>query len=261
MAMKLFVAWVMSAGVIVTATAAGAQALSPQVLPSYRIGVSPYSTVSDVGGPYAAMPPDQMPPRYAPAMLPPREVYTVVRESGFSPLGAPQQRGFVYTIAVIDRDGEDGRLVIDARNGRIVRFMPAFRMGGRMGDMGGRMGDEVTMSYGPQGPLPPVTVIRGGVPRPPALVPHVASRSPTGVPLPKAQPRAVGEASPPAAPPAASPAAPVAATPAPAAPAQQSVAVQPRPAVAQAAVPAPVAAKPSAQILPTQEMPRAQGLD
>ena len=39
-------------------------------------------------------------------------------------------RGFVYTIAVIDRGGEDGRLIIDARNGRIIRFMPAYRMGG-----------------------------------------------------------------------------------------------------------------------------------
>ncbi len=40
------------------------------------------------------------------ALLPPQEVYTVVRESGFSPLGMPRQRGFVYTIAVIDRGGE-----------------------------------------------------------------------------------------------------------------------------------------------------------
>ncbi len=30
----------------------------------------------------------------------------------------------------IDRGGEDGRLIIDARNGRIIRFMPAYRMGG-----------------------------------------------------------------------------------------------------------------------------------
>ena len=41
-------------------------------------------------------------------------------------------RGFVYTIAVIDRGGEDGRLIIDARNGRIIRFMPAYRMGGQL---------------------------------------------------------------------------------------------------------------------------------
>ena len=62
-------------------------------------------------------------------LLPSTEVYTVLRENGFSPLGIPRLRGFVYTIAVIDRGGEDGRLVIDARNGRIIRFVPAYRMG------------------------------------------------------------------------------------------------------------------------------------
>jgi len=30
----------------------------------------------------------------------PEEVYTVVRENGFSPLGIPRQRGFVYAIDV-----------------------------------------------------------------------------------------------------------------------------------------------------------------
>ena len=76
------------------------------------------------------MPPEAPAPRYGPQLLPPHaKVYTVVRESGFSPLGIPQQRGLVYTIAVIDRGGDDGRLVIDARTGRIVRFMPAYRMG------------------------------------------------------------------------------------------------------------------------------------
>ncbi len=64
-------------------------------------------------------------PRYGPILLSPPEVYTIVRESGFLPLGIPRQRGFVYTISVIDRGGDDGRLVIDARTGRIIRFMPA----------------------------------------------------------------------------------------------------------------------------------------
>jgi len=36
----------------------------------------------------------------------------------------------VYTIAVMDRRGDDGRLVINARNGRIIRFMPAYRRDG-----------------------------------------------------------------------------------------------------------------------------------
>ena len=85
-------------------------------------------------------------PRYGPSLLPPQEVYTVVRESGFSPLGIPQQRGLVYTISVIDSGGDDGRLVIDARTGRIIRFMPAYRMGDNFNE-------DLTATYGPVGPL------------------------------------------------------------------------------------------------------------
>ncbi len=51
----------------------------------------------------------------------------MLRDNGFSPLGAPQQRGLFYTIAVLDRGGGEGRLVIDARDGRIVRFVPGYR--------------------------------------------------------------------------------------------------------------------------------------
>jgi hypothetical protein len=132
---------------------------------------------------------------------------------------------------VIDRGGDDGRLVIDARNGRIVRFIPAYRLGNNLNE---------------------------GVPRPPASVPRVASRTPP-VPMPKASPPRIDEAT------------PLAATkPAPeksaAAPAQQSAAVQMKPADAQpapqAAAPAAVEAKPAApQIMPTQEMPKVQGLE
>jgi hypothetical protein len=240
--MKLFTGWVVSAGLVLTAAAANAQVLAP-----YEIGRSPYTVASDVGGPYAGMPPEA-PPRYGygPTLLPPREVYTIVRESGFSPLGIPQQRGFVYTISVIDRGGDDGRLVIDARTGRILRFMPAHRMGDNFND-------DLTGSYGPEGPLPPVDMVRGP-PRPPASIPHVASRTPS-VPMPKAAPARAGEVK------------PLAARPAPEA-AQQSAAVQPKPADAaqtaapQAAAPAAVEAKPAAPpIQPTQEMPKVQGLE
>src|ERR1700689_5040719 len=128
--MKLFTGWVVSAGLVLAAATAHAQAVAPD-----GTGGSPYMAVSDVdgpsAGPYAAMPPEAAAPRYGygPTLLPPREVYTVLRENGFSPLGAPQQRGLFYVIAAVDRAGEDGRLVIDARNGRIVRFMPAYRFG------------------------------------------------------------------------------------------------------------------------------------
>ena len=227
--MKLFTGWVVAAGVALAATGAQAQ------LPAPHQG---YTAVSDVNGPYAAMPPEAPVPRYGygPTLLPPTEVYTVVREAGFSPLGIPQQRGFVYTISVIDRGGDDGKLIIDARSGRIIRFMPADRMGDNFND-------DLNVTYGAPGPLPPTTNVRG-VPRPPRSIPHVASRT---VPVPKPSPL-------------------VAARPAPE-PAQQAAAVQPKPAETQAAPPpaatATVAqAKPPApSIQPTQEMPAAQGLE
>ena len=233
--MKLFTGWVISAGLVFSAAAANAQMPAP-----YRVDGPHYAVVSDVGGPYAAVPEYAPVPRYGPRLLPPEEVYTVLRESGFSPLGIPQLRGFVYTIAVVGRGGDDGRLAIDARNGRIIRFMPGYRMGdNRNGDL---------TDNGPQG-LPPVSTVRGP-PRPPGDVPRVASRTP--VPLPKAAPQHADEAKPLAAKPAAEPA-------------QQSAAVQAKPAEAPAApsteTTGSVPAKPAPQILPTQQMPKAQGLD
>ncbi len=250
--MKLFTGWIMSAGLVVAAGAANAQVLAP-----YEGARSPYRVVSDIGGPYAAMPPEaRIPdyrPGYGPRLLPPHEVYTVLRDSGFSPLGIPVRRGLFYTISVIDRGGDDGRLVIDARTGRILRFLPANRMGDNFDA-------ALTTTYGPPGPPSPAGALRGE-PRPPRAAPKVASRTP-GVPVPK--PRA-GEARPlAAAPPAAQPAQPAAAPPV-----QQSVAAVPAnpqttgQAVAPAAAAAPAAteAKPAPQILPTQDMPKAQGLE
>ncbi len=282
--MKLFTGWAVSAGLVLAASAANAQMLAPT-----DIGKARYHAVSDVEGPYTAMPPAYagIPPeapatRYGPALLPPLEVYRVVRENGFSPLGIPHQRGYVYVIAVLDRAGEDGRLIIDARNGQIVRFTPAFRTGGyydedsppHYGTPGygtpGR-GPYGPSGYGPSGPspygaagpvpysaaapgpydavgpgpLPPTTNVRGA-PRPPASIPRIASRT---VPVPAAKP------------------AELAIKPAPQ-PMQQSAAVQAKPADAPAAPPPPAAAptvnqaKPAPSIIqPTQEMPKVQGLD
>ena len=232
--MKLFTGVALTAGLVFAASAAQAQA------PREAAG-SPYKQVSDFEGPYAAMPPDVAAPRPGPMLLPAQEVYTVVREAGFSPLGSPHRQGPLYTIAVINRRGEDGRLVIDARNGRIVRFTPAYRMGGHFDEPPG-------VIYGSAGPLPPSQF--RGPPRPPAPVPRVASRTPS-VTAPKT--------------PAADPAQ-LSAKPAPE-PTQQSAAVQTRPGDAVAAAPppaaaaAPVEAKPAAPVQPTQEMPKVQGLE
>jgi hypothetical protein len=269
--MKFYTGWVLAAGLALTATAASAQ--------GYR--------VSDFGGPYVegpyrgpyyAPPPAEVapppPPRYgyggydggygpgyAPAALvPPHEVYNIIRQAGFSPLGIPRQRGFIYTIAVIDRGGEDGRLVIDARSGRILRFVPAWQHGTPYDG-------AWNSSYGPRGPLPPAPDVRSSL-QPPAG-PHVANRS---VPVPKPSPLA-GKATEPlkpaetaAAKPAPEPAKPAteAAKPAPQASAQQAAAAQAKPvetAPVTTGSTAPVQAKPAPTIMPTQDMPKAQGLE
>ena len=251
--MKFFTGCVAAAALALAATAANAQ------VPSSYIAGGAMIAVSDFDGPYA--PPEAAPappPRYgygygyeergpAPALLPATEVYAVLRDNGFSPLGIPRLRGAVYTIAVIDRRGDDGRLVIDARDGRILRFMPAADAYG----MAPAYEEPQVAPYRPQSALPPPTMVRGGPPRPPAAIPHVASRT---VPLPKAAPR---RAETPVA--AAKPAEPTAQ----AQPAQQTAAVQAKPAEAppQAAAPTVGQAKPAATILPTQDMPAAQGLD
>src|SRR6266699_5690167 len=60
-AMKLFTRWIMSAGLVLTATAPNAQVLAP-----YGVAGSHYTAVSDVGGPYAAMPEAAPGPGYGP---------------------------------------------------------------------------------------------------------------------------------------------------------------------------------------------------
>ncbi|MCA1527118.1 hypothetical protein [Bradyrhizobium yuanmingense] len=249
--MKFFTGCVAAAVLALGASAGQAQ------VPASGIARGAVIAVSDFDGPYA--PPEAAPPpRYgygheergpALALLPPTEVYAVLRENGFAPLGIPRLRGSVYTIAVIDRNGDDGRLVIDARDGRIIRFMPAPDAYG----MAPAYDERAVAPYGPQTALPP-TVVHGGPPRPPASIPHVASRA---VPLPKAAPR---RAEPPVV--VAKPAEP-AAQAAQAQPAQQAAVVQAKPteAAPQATAPTVGQVRPAPTILPTQEMPAALGLD
>jgi len=267
--MKLFTGWVLAAAFTVGGLALGATAAEAQVVGPSRVSDfgGPYVDAPYRGNPYYAPPPAEVgppPPRYgyggygpgyapgyAPAALvPPHEVYNIIREAGFSPLGIPQQRGFVYTIAVIDRGGEDGRLVIDARSGRILRFVPAWQNGASYN--GAR-----NSAYGPPGPLPPMVHLGSG-PRPPASVPKVASRS---VPVPKPSPLASKPTSEPA-----KPAEAAVAKPAPAPSTQQAAAVQAKPSDTAPATTGTVGqvqteAKPAPTIMPTQDMPRAQGLE
>src|SRR5262245_33654345 len=105
--MKLFTGWVLAAGLALSATAVNAQVPGPSRVSDFS---SPYVDGPYRGGPYYGPPPAEVaPPRYgygpgpgygaygpsygygpgyAPAALvPPHEVYNIIREAGFSPLG------------------------------------------------------------------------------------------------------------------------------------------------------------------------------
>lgn len=193
-------------------------------------------------------------------MLSPDEVTRAARAEGFSPLGYPRQRGVVYTMAAINPDGDDGRLVIDARSGRLVRFMPAWQMGDRM--------EEVTVaSYGRIQGLP--RFVETNPPRPPKPVARVANRN-AATPIPRPAPqhpagdkaaKAAGDA---AAKDGSKPMLDQARQDAGKDTKQDTAAVQsPTSAIPSAAGPSPVRAKPSssATIRPTEAMPPVQGLE
>lgn len=258
--MKLFTGcWALFLGLILAAGTAEAQIPAPQGI-GEGIGGG-YRAVSDLNGPYgvfvppeappyaaappqappyAAMPPELPGAAYGPALLPPAEVYAILGENGFRPLGVPRQRGMFYVIGVIDRYGEEGRLLIDARTGQIVRFVPAYRMGDLRG--------VAPIPYAPPGQPPSVGELRD--PRSPAPAPKMASRAPV-VPLPKAAPPRTTEDRPLAERPASQPP-------------QQSAAVQMKPVDAPGAhvAPAVTEARPAGgQIQPTQPMPGVQGME
>ncbi len=244
--MKLLAGLAISAGLLLTAGSASAQLPVPG-----EAGRSLYRTVSDFEAPYGGMPPapppyeaPYAPPAYGyePALMPPHEVYAVLRENGFLPLGMPRRLGLAYEIAAIDPDGEDGMLLIDGRTGRIVRFTPAYWRG-RIDDSG------LGAPYGAQAALPSPIVVRG-VPRPPGLIPHVTSRA---VPLPAPKP-VIGAAPPKPA----EPAQPSAVEKSTAAATQPRTAAVTRPpttgTVGEVKVPEP-------QIRLTEPMPPVQGLE
>jgi hypothetical protein len=245
--MKLFTGS-LAAGLVLLAGSAQAQVPGP-----YENGRPRYTAASDFGGPDAVAPhpvpgPQYVPgPRYGyspgPGLLPSTEVYSVLRDNGFSPLGIPRLRGFVYTIAVIDRGGADGRLIIDARNGRIIRFLPAYRTDDNFDQeqsaLRGPFMAQPPQTQAPQAQAPQAQAPDQAAPRP-SRPAHVASRV---VPMPKASP--------------------IAAKPAPA-PVQQAAAPAPKSAEVRAAAPVTTGsapAKPVPQIAPTQDMPNAQGLE
>jgi hypothetical protein len=155
-------------------TALAAQALPP---PGY------YDTRAYYGGRVAA------PYVYAPYedAMSSYEVVPILRARGFRPLSGVTRRGGFYLVQALHPRGAEGRIVLDAYTGEIVRFIPATQMRASRRD-------EMVLVY--QGPtFPPPDALRGAppamqsAPRPPAPLPSLASRTPSSAPLVTPKPR------------------------------------------------------------------------
>ena len=60
----------------------------------------------------------------APGVLPPYEIMTIIRSTGFDPLDRAVRRGSHYVVHAIGNDGREVRVLVDARSGRIVSLTP-----------------------------------------------------------------------------------------------------------------------------------------
>jgi hypothetical protein len=56
--------------------------------------------------------------------LPPYEIVAIVSSTGLEPLGRPIRQGPAYAVRAVDAAGEEVRVIVDARLGRIVKVVP-----------------------------------------------------------------------------------------------------------------------------------------
>jgi hypothetical protein len=204
-------ALVATAVLLAGTTALAAQALPP---PGYYDARAYYGRGAS---PYVYAPEDDT--------MPAQAVVPILRARGFQPLSRAVRRGAFYLVSAVHPRGEEGRVVVDAYTGQIVRFIPAT-------EVRASRRDEMVLVY--QGPtFPPPNALRSGpppgtmrgAPRPPAPVPSLASRAPASAPLVTPKPR------------------------------PQSAPQKPETAQAPPPIPAPVETKPAAASPPLVQMP------
>lgn len=161
-----------------------------------------------------------VPPLYAGPAYPgagmgvPRyEVAAIVISAGFEPLGRPVREGPVYTMRALDPSGEEVRVIVNARMGRIVRVVPVTmpRYGVPVVRPPGRIVMAAPGGYGPNVRMPGAEGFAPGGPPPgaAATAPYDPA-APAGPPLPRPRPKlastdAPADKPPGAAPPAAAP--------------------------------------------------------
>lgn len=212
---------------LIVASPAMAQTLAQQPPPNTVRNGAYASAVSDIDD----------------AAVPPREAVRMLRSTGYTVLTRPRPAGPVlYSIAVVTPRGEDGRIYMDIRDGRLVRFVPGYALTPRTDE-------DIELAYSPPSPPP-----AAAAPRKPAsnAAPKTASRTPatTGTAPSSAKQAApkLPEVKPAETKPAQSaPVAPVAA----ATPTPQTTGVATKPAEA----------KPPVVLQPTQEMPAVLSLE
>ncbi|MFZ5731965.1 MAG: hypothetical protein ACOY4O_04455 [Pseudomonadota bacterium] len=206
---------------------------------SPALAQSPPPGAARSGGAYASAVSD-----FDDAIVPPREAIRMLRSTGYTVLSRPRPAGLVlYSIAVITPRGDDGRIYMDIRDGRLVRFVPGYALTPRTDE-------DIDLAYNPPSPPP------AAAPRKPAAKPKAASLPPattTGPARSKTKQAApkLPEIKPAETKPAQTSPAPAPVTAAAPAPAPQTQGVATRPAEA----------KPPVVILPTQEMPAVLGLE
>ena len=60
------------------------------------------------------------------AVIAPPEVVAIVRSNGMKPLTPPMRRGPVYLLHALDPNGQEVRVVVNARSGRVIAVRPTF---------------------------------------------------------------------------------------------------------------------------------------
>ena len=133
-----------------------------------------------------------------PGAMPPYEILTMLRSTGFDPIGQPVRRGPNYVLRAIDDNDREVNLVINARSGDILSVTPV--------QTASRMPPGVSM--GPYERMPPGYIPPGGrgsyslpdtdddddapprgygygAPRPPSAMPGPLPRSSNAAPPPR----------------------------------------------------------------------------
>ena len=59
-------------------------------------------------------------------VVPPEDAAAAVRSMGWRPVGVPMRHGPAYVMSAIDPAGQELRVVVDARTGRVVRSAPVY---------------------------------------------------------------------------------------------------------------------------------------